>query len=120
MKTHPLFSQFFAIPPLVRFPGSGNAWLVLILFGALFEPALAADAGGMPWEAPLTKLLESIKWASFVIASIAMVVLAIMIAWGGEINDWAKRMVMIILAISVVTGVGSLMTQMFGANSAVI
>lgn len=61
-----------------------------------------AAAEGLPWEGPLKKLSDSLTGP--VAKSIGVIALAVsggMLAFGGELSDFTKRMLMVVLALSV-------------------
>jgi len=56
----------------------------------------------LPWEAPLTALQNSLTGT--VAKSIGVIAMAIsggMLAFGGELNEFTKRIMMVVLALSV-------------------
>ena len=56
----------------------------------------------LPWEAPLTLLEQSLTGT--VAKAIGVIALAIsggMLAFGGELNDFTKRIMMVVLALAV-------------------
>jgi type IV secretion system protein VirB2 len=79
--------------------------LAFLLFAFLGEPALAGSAGGLPWEAPLEQIQESITGpvAGF-IALAAVAVAGGMLIFGGELNDFARRLMYIVLVAGVLLG----------------
>ena len=73
-----------------------------------------ASAGGLPWEQPLTQLQDSLTGP--VAKSIGVIALAIcggMLAFGGELSDFTKRVLMVVLALSVMLLANNFMS-MFG------
>ena len=70
---------------------------------ACVAPALASSGGSRPWEGPLQQIQESITGP--VAGAIALAAVAIaggMLIFGGELNDFARRLVYIVL----VAGIG--------------
>ena len=104
--------------------------LLLIIIAMVFlglDPAHASTGGSgssgesMPWEGPLTAMAASFKGpVAFSIALIGMVICGGMLVFGGELGDFARRAIMLMLAISIMSLGTSLLTSMFGLGGAVI
>lgn len=79
--------------------------LAFLALAALARPALAGSAGGLPWEAPLEQIQESITGpvAGF-IALAAVAVAGGMLIFGGELNDFARRLMYVVLVAGVLLG----------------
>ena len=88
---------------------------LLALFAA--APALASSGGGgLPWEAPLEQIQESITGpvASY-IALAAVAVAGGMLIFGGELNDFARRLMYIVLVAGILLGATQIV-GLFGAT----
>lgn len=73
-----------------------------------------ASATGMPWETGLISIKDSVKGPIAVTAGvIAIAVLGIMAAYGGELNDFMKKTLIAVLAIGVAVSAGTFMTILF-------
>ncbi|WP_122523109.1 TrbC/VirB2 family protein [Pannonibacter phragmitetus] len=87
----------------------------------LIEPALAGGGGGgLPWEGPLEQIQQSITGP--VAGAIALAAVAIaggMLIFGGELNDFARRLVFIVLVAGILLG-GAQIISLFGAGGASI
>ena len=87
----------------------------------LAAPANAANrggGGGLPWEAPLALIARSLTGP--VAGSLALIALFVsggMLVWGGEMGDFARRRVMMCLAISVVLLGAQFLPILFGAGA---
>lgn len=79
--------------------------LAFLALAALAPPAIAGSAGGLPWEAPLEQIQESITGpvAGF-IALAAVAVAGGMLIFGGELNDFARRLMYVVLVAGVLLG----------------
>ncbi|QDQ27578.1 conjugal transfer protein TrbC [Chitinimonas arctica] len=76
---------------------------------------LFAAAAGLPWEGPLNKLKDSLTGpVAKAIGVIALAVAGGMLAFGGELGDFTKRIMMVIMALSVMLLANNFMS-MFGA-----
>ena len=86
----------------------------------MIEPALAGGGGGLPWEGPLEQIQQSITGP--VAGAIALAAVAIaggMLIFGGELNDFARRLVFIVLVAGILLG-GAQIISLFGAGGASI
>ncbi len=97
---------------------------VIILTGlslCLSEPALASSGGGgLPWESPLQQIQQSITGpvAGF-IALAAVAIAGAMLIFGGELNDFARRLCYVALVGGVLLGATQIVA-LFGATGASI
>ena len=98
---------------------TGFALAVLCL--ALATPALASSGGGgLPWEQPLQQIQESITGpvAGF-IALAAVAIAGGMLIFGGELNDFARRLMYVVLVAGILLGATQIV-GLFGASGASI
>lgn len=88
---------------------------------ASVEPALASTGGGgLPWEGPLQQIQESINGpVAGAIALAAMAIAGGMLIFGGELNDFARRLMYIVLVAGILLG-ASQIVGLFGATGASI
>lgn len=124
----------FSIPvsvPVSAAPGQNplapcRRWLALLVpvvffaLLALFPEAAQASTsgGGLEWESPLQKFGDSIKGpVAFVISLMGIVVCGAMLIWGGEINEFVRRFVMVILVISLLVFASSILSSLFGIGA---
>jgi type IV secretion system protein TrbC len=83
-------------------------------------PGLASSGGSLPWEEPLQQIQESITGP--VAGAIALAAVAIaggMLIFGGELNDFARRLVFIVLVAGILLGATNIV-GLFGATGASI
>lgn len=87
---------------------------------ALATPAMASSGGGLPWEGPLQQIQESITGpvAGF-IALAAVAVAGGMLIFGGELNDFARRLMYVVLVAGILLGATQIV-GLFGASGASI
>jgi type IV secretion system protein VirB2 len=83
-------------------------------------PSLASSGGGLPWEAPLQQIQESITGpvAGF-IALAAVAIAGGMLIFGGELNDFARRLMYVVLVAGILLGATQIV-GLFGATGASI
>jgi len=91
------------------------ALTVLVLFAAV--PAHAADASGagggagLPWEGPLDKLRQSISGpVAFVIALLGIIACGATLIWGGEISEFTRRIIYVVLVVCLIVFANTLLT----------
>lgn len=85
-----------------------------------YNSAHAAAATGMPWEGPLKKIADSLTGpTALIISIIAIAVTAMVLIFGGEMPEIARKLVILVLVISVLVGGASFLTTVVGVNAAV-
>jgi type IV secretion system protein VirB2 len=100
------------------FVGSALSFAFIL---ALIEPTLASSGGGgLPWESPLQQIQQSITGpvAGF-IALAAVAIAGGMLIFGGELNDFARRLVYVVLVAGILLG-STQIIALFGATGASI
>ncbi|TDK29814.1 conjugal transfer protein TrbC [Rhizobium deserti] len=88
---------------------------------SLMEPAFAGSGGGgLPWESPLQQIQQSITGpvAGF-IALAAVAIAGAMLIFGGELNDFARRLCYVALVGGVLLGATQIVA-LFGSTGASI
>lgn len=95
----------------------------LVAGGAIMlaSPALAGSGGGgLPWEGPLEQIQESITGpVAGYIALAAVAIAGGMLIFGGELNDFARRLVYVVLVAGILLGATQIV-GLFGATGASI
>ena len=94
--------------------------LTVVVGAALSHPALASSGGSLPWEGPLQQIQQSITGpvAGF-IALAAVAVAGGMLIFGGELNDFARRLMYVVLVAGILLGATQIVA-LFGATGASI
>jgi len=80
--------------------------------------ARASSSGGssLPWETPLQSVVTSISGpVAFGISVIGIVVSGGMLIWGGELGEFARRIVMLVLVLALIVGGTNLLTTLFSS-----
>lgn len=86
----------------------------------MIEPAFAGGGGGLPWEGPLQQIQQSITGP--VAGAIALAAVAIaggMLIFGGELNDFARRLMYVVLVAGILLGATQIV-GLFGSSGASI
>ncbi len=83
--------------------------------------ATAGTATGLPWESPLQTFRNSVTGPiALGVALIAIVITGTMLIWGGEINDFARKMIVVILVVALIVTATNVLTVLFGATGALV
>ncbi|MBO9195180.1 TrbC/VirB2 family protein [Rhizobium sp. 16-449-1b] len=83
-------------------------------------PAAASSGGSLPWEGPLEQIQQSITGpVAGYIALAAVAIAGGMLIFGGELNDFARRLVYIVLVAGILLGATTIV-GLFGATGASI
>jgi len=108
------------VSPFIQLVRSPGFWLALLFVGLLYfgamDSAHAADAqasggAGLPWEGPLDKLKKSISGpVAFVVALLGIVACGAQLIWGGEVSEFTRRLVYIVLVVCVLVFANTLLT----------
>ncbi len=83
--------------------------------------ASSAGGGGLPWEAPLKRIADSLTGpVALAISLIAFVVAGGTLVFGGELSEFARRAVMVVMAVAFLVLGGQFMSTLFGVSGALI
>jgi len=104
--------------------GTWRIWMYLsmvLLIGWVMMPDLASAAvagGGLPYEAPLTRLRASITGpVAFSISLLAIVGVLGLLIFGGELTGFMKVLLFIVLLVAIIVGAQNFVTTFFGAGA---
>ncbi|WP_296036086.1 TrbC/VirB2 family protein [uncultured Agrobacterium sp.] len=87
---------------------------------AATSPAFASSGGSLPWEGPLEQIQESITGpVAGYIALAAVAMAGGMLIFGGELNDFARRLMYVVLVAGILLGATTIV-GLFGATGASI
>jgi type IV secretion system protein TrbC len=105
---------------------SALATLALVLIAAavmlLPDAALASSSssGSLPWESPLKTVSDSLTGpVAYAISLIGVVVTGAMLIFGGEINEFARRIIMLVLVIALLVSATNIMSSLFNSGAIV-
>lgn len=92
--------------------------LATLCFACITTPALAGSGGNLPWEAPLEQIQESITGpVAGYIALAAVAISGAMLIFGGELNDFARRLIYIVMVAGILLGATTIV-GLFGSTGA--
>ncbi|MQX81476.1 TrbC/VirB2 family protein [Sinorhizobium medicae] len=84
------------------------------------SPVFASSGGSLPWEGPLEQIQESISGpVAGYIALAAVAIAGGMLIFGGELNDFARRLMYVVLVAGILLGATTIV-GLFGATGASI
>ncbi|HEO70992.1 MAG TPA: conjugal transfer protein TrbC [Candidatus Hydrogenedentes bacterium] len=87
---------------------------LLVLFAAPAHAADTSGAGGgagLPWEGPLDRLRQSISGpVAFVIALLGIIASGATLIWGGEISEFTRRIIYVVLVVCLIVFANTLLT----------
>ena len=105
-------------------PGTLIAWfcglLILLTFFAVVPHAMASSSqgGGLPYEAWLTKLQQSMTGpVAFSISIIGIVAAGGVLIFGGELNAFVRTLIFVVLVMGLLVGAQNLMSTFFGQGA---
>ena len=85
-----------------------------VVLGVVLTGLSCGVAQALPWDGPLSQLQQSLTGTvAKAIGVIALAVSGGMLAFGGELSDFTKRILMVVLALSVMLMANQFMS-MFG------
>lgn len=97
-------------------------FLLFAVMGLMFlAPDVFASSTGLPWEDPLTAMVDSIKGpVAFGISVIAIVAAGAGLIFGGDISGFLKSAIILALVISLIVLAVNVLSSVFGIGSALI
>lgn len=96
--------------------------LSLLLLVSLLFPELAhASSTGMPWESPLSKLVNSITGpVAFAVSVLAIIAAVAGLLFGGELSGLIKTMIFLAMGIAIVVFATNVLKSLFNISSTLI
>jgi type IV secretion system protein TrbC len=82
--------------------------------------ASAAGGGGLPWEAPLQTITRSIQGpVAYTLSLLGIIGCGGMLIWGGEINEFLRRGIMLVLVIALVIMASNVLSTLYNTGAGV-
>jgi type IV secretion system protein VirB2 len=94
---------------------------VLMLFFPDQALASSSSSSGLPWESPLTQVKESLTGpVAYILALLAVVGGGFGLMFGGELNQFIRSLIMLVMVISLIVLAAPLLEKLFSVSGAVI
>ncbi|MDR3740810.1 MAG: TrbC/VirB2 family protein [Terracidiphilus sp.] len=88
--------------------------IALVVMAPVVAHASATGGGSLPWETPLQTLEDSIKGpVAYGLSLLGIVASGGMLIFGGEISEFTRRIMYLVLVVGVILGAASMMTSLF-------
>ena len=105
-------------------PRSTLFWALLLFSVILLLPSLAHAAStggsGLEWETPLQKIRDSVTGpVAYAISLLGIVVTGAILVFGGEINEFVRRLIMLVLVISLMVFAADLLNTLFNKGAVI-
>jgi len=98
-----------------------SVFVMMALFICYPQLAAATESSGTAWDTPLTTLRAAITGPiAYTISILGIVVAGGMLTFGGELNEFARRMIMLILVIALVMLAIQFLGTLWGVSGAEI
>lgn len=94
-----------------------------VLFLMLLMPAFAhaSSSTGMPWEDPLSKIVDSVTGPmAFGVSVLGVVVAGFTLVFGGQLDGFVQKIAILALVIAVIVMATNVMSALFGISSTVV
>jgi type IV secretion system protein VirB2 len=96
-----------------QFDISACGWLLIAGLAAALPDAAGAAGSGMPWEAPLQRILESIEGpVAKVVAVVTIIVTGLSLAFG-DMGGGLRRLIQIVFGLSIAFAATSFFLSFF-------
>lgn len=96
----------------------GAVALAVIVLPGIVEAS--SSGGGLPWEGPLETLKKSITGpVAMVVSLLGVVACGAALIFGGEMNEFIRKIIMLVLVIALIVGAASVMSTLFGVGALV-
>ena len=94
------------------------AFVALATGAIAIVPEAAFAQTALPWETPLETLTNSIKGpVAYFISLLGIVVAGAMLIFGGEINEFVRRLIMLVLVISLIIFASNVLSTLFSSGA---
>ena len=94
------------------------AMAILVAFPSLAATAAAAGGSGLPWEAPLDSIRDSLSGpVATAIGMMGFVIAGAVLVFGGDLSGFVRTVLMLVLALSVLLGANKLLGTFSGSGA---
>lgn len=95
--------------------------LMLGMLMLLPELAWASSSSGMPWESPLSKVVDSITGpVAFGISTLGVVVAGMSLAFGGQLDGFIQKLAILSLVIALIVFATNVLSSIFGVSGSLV
>ena len=92
----------------------------MILFLPSLAHAASTSGSGLEWETPLQKIRDSVTGpVAYAISLLGIVVTGAILVFGGEINEFVRRVIMLVLVISLMVFAADLLNTLFNKGAVI-
>lgn len=100
-------------------------WIIgLFVLGLLFfagDALASGTATGLPWEGPLERFVASIRGpVAYSLSLLGLIVCGGMLVFGGELNEMVRRLVILVLVISILAFAVAILNTLFAGGASVV
>lgn len=125
MQFIPSFFSHAKTPPITRsmliYMLILAAVTILLLAPDLAHASTSGGSDALPWESPLTKFVNSLKGpVAFVISLCALMACFYQLMWGGEMSEFSRKSIFVVMGISGLAFATSLLSNLFGLGAVVV
>ncbi|WP_017817491.1 TrbC/VirB2 family protein [Vibrio harveyi] len=87
----------------------------------LISATANASSTGMPWEDPLSRIVDSITGpVAFGASVLGIVVAGATLIFGGQLDSFVQKIMILALVISIIVGATNLLSVLFGTSSTLV
>ena len=80
----------------------------------------ATTSSSMPWEDPLTKFKDSVTGPVAIgVAILAIAATGMTLIFGGEMNEFTRKMIMVVLVVSIIVFAAQVLTNLTGKSATI-
>lgn len=95
--------------------------IIFVVFSLFPTLAQASSSSGMPWEDPLSKIVDSVTGPiAFGISVLGVVVAGLALVFGGQLDGFIQKIAVLALVISLIVLATNVMSSLFGVSSTII
>ena len=105
-------------------PHAGTMLAAALALALTLAPATAFAAptggGGLAWEAPLAQIVASITGpVAMGVSLLGVVATGATLIWGGEINEFVRKLVLVVLVIALIVAAASILGTLYGVGAVI-
>ena len=83
-------------------------------------PAVASSGSGLPWDAPIQKLVQGVSGpVAFGFAFMGLIAVGVRWVFGGDLGPVAKNLMTLVIGVAILSGAAGFLAAMFGLSGAV-